>query len=826
MKYAIPQVAAVLLVCSGVLWGASANLITIDASRASVSAVEAPFMSGTSPSGHTIAINNLYLLRDGQPWLPVMGEFHYSRYPEKYWEEELLKMKAGGIQIVATYVFWIHHEEIEGEFEWSGQRNLRHFIELARQHGLYVWLRLGPYAHGEVRNGGLPDWILKQCRDRTNDPAYLKYVARYFHQIGEQVRGLLWKDGGPIIGLQLENEYFKRGPEAGAAHILKLKRLAHEAGIEAPIYTVTGWDDPEFPPGEVVPVFGGYPDNFWESALEELPPNGLYQFDFGSVRDLQGAHAATSTKQTYPLLMAEAGGGMTAAYHRRPRIDADDIGAIALTRLGSGANLYGYYMFQGGANPQGKLTSLQESEATDHVYDLPVRNYDFQAPLGQFGQVRDSFRITKNLHLFLNDFGTQLARMQVVRPSVVPKDTSDLSTPRVAARVAGTHAFLFFNNYQRGYPLLAHKNVQFAVKFASELITLPSIQITIPSNTYFIWPVNLPLEGTLLKFATAQLVTKIRSRSEDYYVFSKVPGIETEFAFDRRSLASIKASGGDIRNVGGVTYVRGIKPGLEMAMSFRSTTGRTGKVILLSAEEARDIWKTSLSGGEHLFLSSADLFVADNEVHLRSRKRGGFSLAVFPDLPLRAVTSSDALTKTKKGIFSVYKLTVPQKAVDVQWKKIRNAEPSKPAVRGKFNAIAPTDADFEGAATWQILIAQGALDAFSDVFLRIEYLGDVARLYSQQELLMDDFYNGSTFEIGLKRYRSQVDSGPLTLKLMPLRKDANIYLPPGAWPHFPTTSETADLVRVTLQPEYEVIFAPIGKTSNEKRSARGCLSDE
>ena len=131
-------------------------------------------------------------------------------------------MKAGGVQIVATYLFWIHHEEIEGQFEWSGQRDLHRFIQLCQKHGLYVFLRIGPWSHGEVRNGGLPDWVLAKGATRRNDPQYLLYVQRYFGKIGEQLRGLLWKDGGPIVGVQLENEYYEHGAGAGAEHITEL----------------------------------------------------------------------------------------------------------------------------------------------------------------------------------------------------------------------------------------------------------------------------------------------------------------------------------------------------------------------------------------------------------------------------------------------------------------------------------------------------------------------------------------------------------------------------------------------------------------------------
>ena len=103
----------------------------------------------------------------------------------------------------------------------------------------------------------------------------------------------------------------------------------------------------------------------------------------------------------YPFFAAEQGGGMETSYHRRPLLRPDDIAALTLTALGSGVNFYGYYMFQGGANPVGKLSTLQESIATGYPNDLPVASYDFQAPLGEYGQERESFRKIKSLHLFL-----------------------------------------------------------------------------------------------------------------------------------------------------------------------------------------------------------------------------------------------------------------------------------------------------------------------------------------------------------------------------------------------------------------------------------------
>src|SRR5947209_15517904 len=102
----------------------SSRPVDFDAGEDFLPAPPAQYHGGTpsNPSGRTIAVNSRYLLLDGKPWLPVMAEFHYSRVPESDWEEELLKMKAAGVQIVSTYTFWIHQEEVQGQFDWTGQR--------------------------------------------------------------------------------------------------------------------------------------------------------------------------------------------------------------------------------------------------------------------------------------------------------------------------------------------------------------------------------------------------------------------------------------------------------------------------------------------------------------------------------------------------------------------------------------------------------------------------------------------------------------------------------------------------------------------------------
>ena len=164
-------------------------------------------MGGKNPAGEAIEVNSLYMSRGGKPVIPVMGEYHFSRDCRENWPRELAKMKAGGVDIAATYVLWIYHEEIEGEFDFSGDLDLRAFVEECAAQGLQVMLRIGPWAHGECRNGGFPDWLIASGIPlRTNDPRYMEKARIWYERIYQQVKGLFYKDGGPIIGVQFENE--------------------------------------------------------------------------------------------------------------------------------------------------------------------------------------------------------------------------------------------------------------------------------------------------------------------------------------------------------------------------------------------------------------------------------------------------------------------------------------------------------------------------------------------------------------------------------------------------------------------------------------------
>ncbi|MDE6646768.1 MAG: beta-galactosidase, partial [Prevotella sp.] len=234
----------------------------------------------------------------------------------------------------------------------------------------------------------------------------------------------------------------------------------------------------------------------------------------------------------YPYITCELCGGLATAYHRRPYVYPEDAYSMALVKLGSGSNLLGYYMYHGGSNPEGVLHTLNECQTSPATAnnDLPVVTYDFQAPLGEFGQTYPQYYKLRPLHLFMHDYGSVLATMEPTFPAPQDLKKGDDAQLRWAYRSEGNSGFVFINNYERLQHLSAKKNIELeacGVKFP---------KMTIPAGAMAIFPVNI--DG--IRYATAQLVAK---RDGKIYMM-QVKGIPTTIALQNgKTLKNVKAKG-------------------------------------------------------------------------------------------------------------------------------------------------------------------------------------------------------------------------------------------------------------------------------------------
>ena len=630
-------------------------------------------MGNPGPQGRELRVNSRYLTLGGVPMVPVMGELQFSRMPRERWEDEILKMKAGGINIISTYVFWIHHEEIEGHFDWSGNRDLRAFVQLCGRLGVWVYPRIGPWAHGEARNGGTPDWILrkKNLNDRSADPVYMQYADQFYKEIGKQLEGLMYKDGGPVVGIQLENEYWKG--KAGEAYISLLKKTAIGYGMDVPLYTVTGWGDGSVPPGEVIPLWGGYPDESWTPDIEKI--KGCDNYTFNSFRnDTTIGNAQVTHKdeymsyEPYPYFTCEMGVGIFNSIHRRPVIGSLDGLGMALSRIGSGGNLLGYYIFAGGSNPLGVYSTMQEDkDETGYWSELSPISYDFQAAIKENGLPSAAYYEVKHLNYFLNQFGSRLAPMD----AVFGEKGSDL---QYAARVQGNSGFLFGIRYCRGHAFPGEARAQFRIKLPDQTLQFP--QVDIPDSSTFIWPFNLDMDGIRLVYATAQPLYV--SGDSTTWVFMQDAAKEPEFCLGDEgveSVADIK-SGSGVKNADGIeagkradgvmntqrsghTFV--IK-GKDLQFTVTRKDGRQLRVIVLSKKEGREAWIL----GDQFYLSSSILYRKDDELSIidtvpvatvkRLDGRGGFASEDYrfaPKAPVYTLKTQTALRDASWLVTSV-----------------------------------------------------------------------------------------------------------------------------------------------------------------------------
>ncbi|BCN30566.1 beta-galactosidase [Anaeromicropila herbilytica] len=677
--------------------------------------------------------NNRYLTKDDKPWFPIMGEMHYSRYPKEYWKESLYKMKAGGVMVVSSYVIWIHHEEIEGEYDFVGNKDLRKFVETCKECGLHFILRFGPWSHAEVRNGGFPDWLLqKEFEPRTNDPRYFAEVEKYFKKIYEQVEGLFLKDGGPIIGIQIENEYGHCGGldgEEGEKHMIHLKEMAQEIGYDVPIYTATGWGGAVT--GGCIPVMGGYCEAPWDQRLTEIEPSGNYIFthernDHNIGSDHGIGEGITFDASEFPYLTAELGGGLQVTHHRRPIATSTDIGAMSMVKLGSGVNLLGYYMYHGGTNPKGKLSTLQESRATGYLNDLPELSYDFRAPIREYGQMSETLKEIKLLSYFVKEFGEELCEMDATIPESNPLFPTNFKDLRTSIRKKDNKGYIFVNNYQRKYKMADHENIELKVELDEETITYPTISVR--DSDYFFLPFNMKLNNAVLKSALATPLCKINDNAFVFYT-DKTPSYDIV---------------GDLSDT---------------------------KLLTITKEEAKNAWKVTLDK-EYLIISNCAAVQTDQGVELIGREKA--TLKVYPEF----TNAPDGYRKVRtEEEFTIYEGVECNEVAEI---KVTQLERTNDKQVYELNIEIPNEVE--------------------DCFIRLNYGGDSAKLFVNDEVIADNFYTSRTWEIGLKGYSFPTK---LRLEIYPLYENAEVYLE--KWPQM-KDGKAMELFEANVEIEYKSII--------------------
>lgn len=313
----------------------------------------------------TFGIQGNEFVYEGKPVRLLSGAIHYFRVVPQYWEDRLLKLKACGLNTVETYVPWNLHEPEKGRFDFEGLCDLEGFVTLAGKLGLHVLLRPSPYICAEWEFGGLPAWLLADdgIALRCDDSRYLRHVDDYYDELLPRIRPLLCTNGGPVIAVQVENEYGSYGNDK--AYLRHIRESLEKGGIDTLLFTSDG---PE--------------DHMLQGGMSE----GVFAtVNFGS--DAPGAFAKLREYQPEgPLMCMEFWNGWfdhwMEEHQTRP---AEDVAAVFEDMLKAGASV-NFYMFHGGTN-------FGFMNGANHIkqYEPTVNSYDYDTLLNESGEPTAKF---------------------------------------------------------------------------------------------------------------------------------------------------------------------------------------------------------------------------------------------------------------------------------------------------------------------------------------------------------------------------------------------------------------------------------------------------
>lgn len=740
-------------------------------------------LGGSDPAGNRLDVTNYYVSWNGQPRFLVSGEFHYSRYRAEDWETELLKVKAGGVSVVATYVFWSCHEERAGTFDWQGDKDLRRFVELCAKHGLFAIIRIGPFSHGEWRNGGLPDWLYGQpFRVRSNDAGYLTYVERFYNEIGQQLKGLGFSEGGPIIGVQLENEYMHAGApwevvdqarpvewipagHEGADHLKTLKALAHTAGLDAPLCLITAWGAPIIE-DESLPMYGGYAYPVW---VDEPTPSDYFIFRDGHALPVDAP--THRTPNHYPLVYAEMQGGIQNRYNNRPVVPPQSVAALALVFIGNGSNWLGYYMYHGGTTP---TSSLGFNNERLH----PQRSYDFQAPLGEFGEYHASYYQLKLIHYFAEAYSTALGQMGTLLSPAAAQTATDTERVRYCVRSQNGSGFLFVNNCQDHVELFTHPGVAFEITTASGNVRIPAQgTLSIPADTSFILPFNQPLGSARLIYATAQPLTILKYGDITHYFYFVPNGLEAEYCFDSVGVSALTGDA-DQETVDGQLLVKP-KVGQGYRLDLKTANSESIRLTTLTRAEAEQTWKGTAWGAARVVVGANGLiFVEDRAEILDSAD--SVALRIWPPLSNSVKTLKATVTQTNEGASTVIRVQYPSLPITLDVQQV-------------------------GERKYMLRTPNGLPDDLSEAFLSVDYEGDTGMAFQAGCLVADNFNNGLPWVIGLKRFAQALQNEGLCFVFSPLRQGVVRNVSSQLAGRFEFEGQEKLVIHaITVQPEYRV----------------------
>jgi beta-galactosidase len=351
---------------------------------------------------HKFELSKTEFLLDGKPFQIISGEMHFARIPKEYWRQRIQMAKAMGCNTIASYVFWNYHEAEEGKFDFTTwNRDLAGFVKIVQEEGMWFILRPGPYACAEWDFGGLPSYLLKtpDMKVRCMDTRYMKAVERYVNVVAKIVKPLQVTNGGPVLMLQIENEYGSYGNDR--IYMQKLADMWTERGINIPFYTSDGPTpymlEAGTVPGCAVGLDSGSDQECFDTAARVVPDTPLF------------------SGETYPGWLTHWGEEWaktdTADILKEVKFLMDTKKSFNLYVIHGGTN----FGFTAGANSGGK------------GYEPDLTSYDYDAPVNEQGQATPKYFALRRL------IGSYLPKG--IKLPAIPKPVKTVDIPDITMQV-------------------------------------------------------------------------------------------------------------------------------------------------------------------------------------------------------------------------------------------------------------------------------------------------------------------------------------------------------------------------------------------------------
>lgn len=325
----------------------------------------APAQMMAAQKGGTFTTGDKTFLLNGKPFVVKAAELHYPRIPRAYWEHRIKMCKALGMNTVCLYVFWNIHEQEEGKFDFTGNNDVAAFCRLAQKNGMYVIVRPGPYVCAEWEMGGLPWWLLKKkdIRLREQDPYFMQRVEIFEKEVGKQLAPLTIQNGGPIIMVQVENEYGSYGKDK--PYVSAIRDIVRKSGFDKVSLFQCDWSS-----------------NFLNNGLEDL----TWTMNFGTGANIdQQFKRLGEVRPNAPKMCSEFWSGWFdkwgARHETRPAKDMVE----GMDEMLSKGISFSLYMTHGG-------TSFGHwAGANSPGFQPDVTSYDYDAPINEYGHTTPKY---------------------------------------------------------------------------------------------------------------------------------------------------------------------------------------------------------------------------------------------------------------------------------------------------------------------------------------------------------------------------------------------------------------------------------------------------